>query len=84
MQNNFGGTIIQQVSTDTLYIGGQSLLSLIANNYLTLSSPTIFGNGIAGASSSACFNFVGSINSYGGSSSAPAKGFKISGDFALQ
>jgi len=84
MENNFGGTIIRQVSTDTLYFGGQAISLLTANNYLVLTAPYISGNSISAANSGACFKLQLNVNSYGASAAAPARGIQIYGDLSLQ
>jgi len=84
MANEYGGSIITQLSTDSLYFGGQYIGGLTATGYLLLSAPYIAGNTISAASTGASFNFQVASNLYGGSASTPARGFLINGGLTLQ
>jgi hypothetical protein len=84
MLNNFGGPIITQTSTDSLYFGGQYISGLYATGYIPFVAPCITGNTPQGASSGSNWNFQVGGSPYGQSPSTPSRGMLFSGGFGFQ
>jgi hypothetical protein len=84
MENNSGGQIIRQVSTDVIWFGGQAQTSLFATGFITLGAPYIFGNNYAGNTTASSFTFRVSGSPYGQTPSTASRGVLFDGQLAFQ
>ncbi len=84
MENNFGGQIIRQVSTDVIWFGGQTQAGLFANNLMNLVAPSIYGNNPAGNTTGSSFNFVVTGSPYAQTPSTASRGVLFNGALNFQ
>jgi hypothetical protein len=84
MENNFGGQIIRQVSTDIIWFGGQTQTGLFANNLMNLVAPSIYGNNPAGNTTGSSFDFRVTGSPYGQTPSTASRGVLFDGSLNFQ
>lgn len=84
LENNFGGQIIRQQSTDVIIFGGQAIMSLTAIGYMGLSAPYIVGNYPIGNTTGSSFDFRVTGSPYAQTPSTPSRGVLFDGGFNFQ
>jgi hypothetical protein len=84
MENNFGGQIIRQVSTDVIWFGGQTQAGLFANNLMNLVAPSIYGNNPQGNTTGSSFNFFVTASPYAQTPSTASRGVLFNGNVVFQ